>query len=160
MVYISHLILCSSLDDNECARTVCHQYATCIDTIGSYRCQCNQGFTGDGTSCEGINNCNVYWTTIDPAEPAISSSARDSGPTFQNLSIKIGLSPSSWIETIPILSPILTYCCFVLPFDDIYLGKCFILVVVYIRLYINAEVVVQSNILVWFCYVSLGSKAK
>ena len=31
----------------------CDEQATCIDTIGSYTCNCNSGWTGDGLSCEG-----------------------------------------------------------------------------------------------------------
>lgn len=42
-------------DDNECARTICHEHATCHDTVGSFRCECNEGFTGDGLDCQGKN---------------------------------------------------------------------------------------------------------
>ena len=31
----------------------CDEQATCIDTIGSYTCSCNSGWTGNGFSCEG-----------------------------------------------------------------------------------------------------------
>ena len=42
------------LDENECAmESTCHFNAACNNTIGSYKCTCNKGFTGNGTICEG-----------------------------------------------------------------------------------------------------------
>ena len=45
------------LDINECQDTpdVCDDNATCNNTIGSYTCTCNEGFTGEGSNgtCEG-----------------------------------------------------------------------------------------------------------
>ena len=31
----------------------CHANATCANAIGSFKCQCNPGFTGDGNQCTG-----------------------------------------------------------------------------------------------------------
>ena len=41
------------VDKDECLLGVsaCHGEATCINTVGSYVCQCNDGFEGDGKSC-------------------------------------------------------------------------------------------------------------
>ena len=41
---------------NECAGPThgCHQNSTCINSVGSYSCQCHQGFTGVGTTCVGM----------------------------------------------------------------------------------------------------------
>lgn len=39
---------------------VCSQYATCINTIGSYRCDCKDGFTlspSPQQMCTDINEC-------------------------------------------------------------------------------------------------------
>lgn len=33
----------------------CHNNATCKDVPGSYDCQCSEGFTGNGTHCDGMN---------------------------------------------------------------------------------------------------------
>ena len=43
-------------DVDECSEDFhdCHVNATCTDAIGSFLCMCNDGFTGDGVSCEGI----------------------------------------------------------------------------------------------------------
>ena len=41
-------------DINECAGNhTCDTNADCIDTDGSYWCQCLSGFTGDGYICTG-----------------------------------------------------------------------------------------------------------
>nr|XP_039248800.1 fibrillin-3-like [Styela clava] len=38
---------------------LCHTEATCINTYGSYKCQCNQGYTGDGLTCSDIDECSL-----------------------------------------------------------------------------------------------------
>ncbi len=44
-----------SPDVNECTANTdnCHDNAVCDNTIGSFTCTCNEGFTGDGVSCNG-----------------------------------------------------------------------------------------------------------
>ena len=46
------------LDINECtgSKKVCTDNATCTNTVGSFHCTCNPGFTdtlGDGSQCGG-----------------------------------------------------------------------------------------------------------
>ena len=41
------------LDVNECLSNPCHPNATCTNTVSSFMCHCNAGFTGDGFSCNG-----------------------------------------------------------------------------------------------------------
>jgi hypothetical protein len=50
------------LDVNECdpvdGEAECHNHATCINTDGSYKCECDPGFSGDGVAaCTDINDC-------------------------------------------------------------------------------------------------------
>ena len=50
--------MCFSLcfkDINECEANTypCHKNASCDNTIGSYECTCEDGFHGNGTTCEG-----------------------------------------------------------------------------------------------------------
>ena len=41
--------LCNS-DGNECSPDPCQNGGTCEDLVGSYRCDCNTGYSG--TNCE------------------------------------------------------------------------------------------------------------
>ena len=39
-------------DINECDESnSCHENANCTNTVGSYTCSCNLGYTGDGVNC-------------------------------------------------------------------------------------------------------------
>lgn len=42
-------------DLNECTEGIddCADYGICINTIGSYECICNNGYSGDGRECNG-----------------------------------------------------------------------------------------------------------
>ena len=44
-------------DDDECALGTdnCHADATCSNTVDSFTCACNVGYSGDGTSCTGTS---------------------------------------------------------------------------------------------------------
>ncbi|XP_078687075.1 uncharacterized protein LOC144919463 isoform X5 [Branchiostoma floridae x Branchiostoma belcheri] len=44
-------------DINECRLNMCHSLATCTNTIGSFRCNCFSGYSGDGFTCRDINEC-------------------------------------------------------------------------------------------------------
>ena len=45
-----------TLDIDECTagKDDCDQNADCANTDGSFKCTCNKGFTGDGTTCKGM----------------------------------------------------------------------------------------------------------
>lgn len=43
--------------DNECDETT---RATCTNTIGSYTCACNSGFTGTGTNCAKVSDHVIF----------------------------------------------------------------------------------------------------
>ncbi|CAN0424479.1 unnamed protein product [Lampetra fluviatilis] len=45
-------------DVNECLLPQqCQMSAHCVNTIGSFTCACNAGFTGNGYNCQDINEC-------------------------------------------------------------------------------------------------------
>ncbi len=60
-------ILLSDID--ECAQNsfTCSSNAVCINTVGSYRCRCNAGFNGDGTTCSG-ERITVCFNQVQPTE--------------------------------------------------------------------------------------------
>jgi hypothetical protein len=39
------------LDHNECSSKPCHHNATCTDNEGSFDCECNVGYSGNGFNC-------------------------------------------------------------------------------------------------------------
>ena len=47
------------LDIDECSAesSTCNKNADCTNSDGSFSCTCKQGFTGDGTICEGKREC-------------------------------------------------------------------------------------------------------
>ena len=44
-----------NLDIDECTEDLddCDPNAMCTNTNGSYTCACNEGYSGNGTTCEG-----------------------------------------------------------------------------------------------------------
>jgi len=50
------LLLLSAADVNECRMypDYCAPEAICVNTVGSYYCQCGVGYVGDGERCTGI----------------------------------------------------------------------------------------------------------
>ena len=51
---ISKYVQLLFIDIDECSLNLpCDSNAICMDTVGSFTCQCRLGFTGNGTSCEG-----------------------------------------------------------------------------------------------------------
>lgn len=47
------------VDVNECLAGLddCATNATCVNTIGSYSCECNEGYAGNGVTCIDIDEC-------------------------------------------------------------------------------------------------------
>ena len=53
-------VFASDIDECTALPSACHVNAQCTNTIGSYRCTCNPGYTGNGKTCTGtrIRNNN------------------------------------------------------------------------------------------------------
>lgn len=56
---LTKFLACTETDVNECKQgsAQCAEKASCINTYGSYRCNCKAGFTGDGFTCDDIDEC-------------------------------------------------------------------------------------------------------
>ena len=54
----------SSTDIDECMTGAddCDTNAECTDTEGGFNCTCNEGYTGNGTSCSG--KCFIHWHIV------------------------------------------------------------------------------------------------
>ncbi len=48
--------LSSDIDECSADPSPCDENADCTNSDGSYSCTCKQGFTGNGTACEGRKN--------------------------------------------------------------------------------------------------------
>jgi len=49
--------MCDDVDIDECspAHYGCDTHASCSNTVGSFACACNPGFTGNGLTCTGMS---------------------------------------------------------------------------------------------------------
>ena len=54
-VYINQFYFSCLVDTDECELEQCPENANCVNTPGSFSCNCNPGFVADGAnSCTGI----------------------------------------------------------------------------------------------------------
>lgn len=55
IIIFLYIYICLRSDINECSAVSnpCDEKADCGNSEGSYSCVCKQGFTGNGTACEG-----------------------------------------------------------------------------------------------------------
>ncbi len=51
---------CTMLDSNGYRIHDCHDNAECVNLPGNFTCQCNDGFQGNGRSCQGINSLQLH----------------------------------------------------------------------------------------------------
>ena len=56
--------------------------STCINTIGSFECSCNDGFERNGDICENINECDVP-ANQNPCLSKLHSTCRDIHGSFE-----------------------------------------------------------------------------
>lgn len=43
-----------TVDIDECVSNPCHPNATCANINGTFTCECDTGYVGDGFTCQGI----------------------------------------------------------------------------------------------------------
>ena len=61
-------------DVNECTtrKHNCHAAASCTNTVGSFRCTCNSGYSGNGVTCQaGCMSAKPHFIILPLARPAI-----------------------------------------------------------------------------------------
>ena len=54
----------SDIDECSADSSPCDLNADCTNSDGSYSCACKQGFTGDGSKCEGTRETGYYHTKL------------------------------------------------------------------------------------------------
>ena len=70
ILYGKWMIIFFLIDVDECLADPypCHGNASCTNTDGSFECECNSGFDGNGNVCSGnywslFEMFHLYWTT-------------------------------------------------------------------------------------------------
>ena len=58
-LYLFSLTNTKISDTNECAPAPCKNGATCVDLVGSYRCDCVTGYSG--SNCETSKNLKCHY---------------------------------------------------------------------------------------------------
>ena len=56
---------CVDVDECTMDLSVCHDYADCTNTDGSYECKCIEGFSGNGRECRNTNECETIEHNCD-----------------------------------------------------------------------------------------------
>ena len=51
------MVACLDIDECKIGTHDCDLNATCHNTNGSYLCECNVGYTGNGTYCHDLKEC-------------------------------------------------------------------------------------------------------
>lgn len=57
MLYSVLFFAFTDIDECKTGPFNCDVNANCSDTLGSYQCTCNDGYTGDGETCSDIDEC-------------------------------------------------------------------------------------------------------
>ena len=65
------MIYCNlhTVDIDECLNQSCHLNATCNNTVGSFICTCDVGYSGDGLNCSGLVNIYILIEVLQPSIP-------------------------------------------------------------------------------------------
>ena len=61
-ISIFSIFIVTDIDECSMDPGQCDVNADCTNSAGSYSCTCKQGFTGNGTTCEGILECFFHVT--------------------------------------------------------------------------------------------------
>ena len=61
--------LCENVNECLIGEHLCDHHADCIDLTGEYKCQCHEGYAGDGYNCLNINECLTTSSTAKSVCP-------------------------------------------------------------------------------------------
>ena len=75
---------CADIDECAAQTDACDLNAECSNTVGSYDCDCNKGYAGDGKSCADVNECEQGTPVTLPFPVTLGSW------TFENNNAKSG----------------------------------------------------------------------
>ena len=54
VIILQYNVIIVSSDDDECWHVTCPDFSMCVNTDGSYVCQCHYGYQAVGSICEGL----------------------------------------------------------------------------------------------------------
>lgn len=63
-VLTMHYFICKDVDECSNGTHKCSPTAECVNTDGSYRCTCKEGYSGDGVFCSGKINFYLCFAQI------------------------------------------------------------------------------------------------
>jgi len=90
-------------DWNECVMGIhsCHDMAMCLNTAGSYDCECEPGYSGDGFQmCNEVDDCFV-WEDDESFDDALTVdyAHKTYNPSTGELNTEVGqISPAPWSD--------------------------------------------------------------
>lgn len=66
LIFFLFTLLPLLTDIDECSDNShnCHLSATCTNTVGSFTCSCNAGYTGDGITCSGKYRFGISYDSL------------------------------------------------------------------------------------------------
>ena len=56
---ITNGLTCDDVDECDTGTHMCDADAACINTKGTYECNCNAGYEGPGVTCEDVDECSA-----------------------------------------------------------------------------------------------------
>ena len=65
--------ICVDLDECTIGMHMCPHEKTCINTVGSFKCKCGEGFRSEGKSCEDVDECKEGLDTCDKDKVCVNT---------------------------------------------------------------------------------------
>jgi hypothetical protein len=103
---------CSSNDTNNC-----HESASCTNIGGGFRCECNQGFVGNGTSCQSASDSSTAPFCGSLTTPGYICQCSNSVSTCQDNN-EVNHSPNIWHVAPLAMARVKVLCCFSLVYTN------------------------------------------